>query len=333
MRRYDVEILGTAEEIFEGDDPISLITGNGFTMAYPVIGQDFNYPNLLSSAQLHPNIQSVFTSFQTTNFEEVLKAYDDCLRLLTIYHPNLAPAGNILATIQADAQTIETDFIDAITRIHPPASTSLTAPHTANCADFLRRFSRIYTTNYDLFLYWIVNSQRLVGSFTDGFNRTGVNQLHWDPEVYGQNLHFLHGGLHLYSDRHGEIRKIVSNTAPIVAQIVQNISLKHYPLVVLEGSSADKKQSIRRNAYLNYSFGTLRTMEGKLVVYGMSFQFDTHLLERILQSNLTTIYFSLYGTPQEQQHTAHQILVTINNVNRNSGKTFRFVDCAAFTVW
>jgi hypothetical protein len=331
LRLHEVSIVESSDCFFEGEGPNHLITGNGFTMAYPTLGSLFSYANLLSNANSNSNINSMFTNFGTTNFEEILRVYDDCSKVVNIYEPSNT---RLIDNLKNDTINLKEDFINSITSVHPTSSTSLSANHTSRCSVFLRSFTNVYTTNYDLFLYWVINSQNLTSHFSDGFTTHGGMGLHWNPDINGQNLFFLHGGLHIYTDMNKEICKITSSSInSIILQLNQNLLASNYPLVILEGSSLQKKQAIKRNKYLSYCYRSLASLTGKLLVYGMSFQFDDHILRKIFESNLSTIYFCLYGNSSQKQASAVQIQQAIRNLNMPINANVVFIDSSAFTIW
>jgi hypothetical protein len=66
------------------------------------------------------------------------------------------------------------------------------------CVEFLNPFSKIFTTNYDLLLYWVIIKSR--GKFGDGFlNAKDANGFRGPFEEDRLcNVYNIHGGLQLF---------------------------------------------------------------------------------------------------------------------------------------
>jgi hypothetical protein len=75
----------------------------------------------------------------------------------------------------------------------------------------------------------------------------------WQGETgaHSARVHFLHGALHLF-DAGTELKKFtwVRSGARLIEQARDAINSNAYPLFVAEGTSANKKEKIRHNAYL-----------------------------------------------------------------------------------
>ena len=118
------------------------------------------------------------------------------------------------------------------------------------------------------------------------------NFKHQTPNM--QNLFFLHGAFHIYSNNTG-IRKITKKQDNALYEKLENIINDDYNeiLCVLKGTSEEKKSAITDNQYLNICFEKLGTLDGSLVVFGSSLDDnDDHIFEKINESAITTIYIS-----------------------------------------
>lgn len=152
----------------------------------------------------------------------------------------------------------------------------------------LGTYEWIFTTSYDLIVYWAMGCGGSWRPFIDGFRFGG--RLEFDPEraiVEGDQLpvYFLHGALHLVVGGSGatwKLRREAMQT--ILDQFGEPIAGDPLarPLLVTEGSSHDKLRAIEGNAYLAHALERLRRVELPIVVFGSSLgDHDQHLIDAI----------------------------------------------------
>ena len=104
----------------------------------------------------------------------------------------------------------------------------------------------------------------------------------------------LHGSfLFLKKDENEELLKISAKN-----RLGQKITdtykeLKGKPLIVFESDSESKKHKINKSIYLKKSFEMLENIKGHLLVFGVSFLKDEHILKAILENeDIKTIYIT-----------------------------------------
>lgn len=176
-----------------------LLLGNGFSVAaHPA----FAYGTLLEAAgQMPARLAGVFEQLGTTDFEAALNFLNQAEAVLALYDADRP----LVQLFRRDAAALKAHLIAAITAVHPATSVQISEESSLACRDFLALFTapererrgRIFTTNYDLLLYWVMVRHSEDLRCDDGFRGTRV--LTWDAErTAGQSLFFLHGGLHLY---------------------------------------------------------------------------------------------------------------------------------------
>jgi hypothetical protein len=161
------------------------------------------------------------------------------------------------------------------------------------------RYEWIFSTSYDLLLYWAMGCGGSFAPFVDHFRGTG---LRFDPDrtdVYVDQLpvYFLHGALHLVVGGTGITWKLRRNAMQTVLdQFGEPIDgdPQARPLLVTEGTARDKLRAIEANAYLAHSLQTLRSVELPLVVFGSSLGVqDDHLLDAVNEHPRRRIAVSL----------------------------------------
>jgi hypothetical protein len=151
----------------------------------------------------------------------------------------------------------------------------------------MEEFEWVFTTSYDLLLYWAMARPAwqpfvdlFMGKgcvFDEGRTTIGADQV---------GVYFLHGALHLVTTgRTGKTWKLRGQMArTLLEQFGQPIGgePKARPLLVTEGSAADKLRTIDANPYLAHALGRLRACALPMVVFGSSLSAqDSHLVEAL----------------------------------------------------
>lgn len=153
--------------------------------------------------------------------------------------------------------------------------------------DELLRYEWIFSTSYDLLLYWAMGCGGSFSPFIDHFRGP---RLAFDADranVFASKLpvYFLHGALHLVVGGSGVTWKLRSGAMhTVLEQFGEPIDgdPQARPLLVTEGTARDKLRAIEGNAYLAHSLQTLRSTELPLVVFGSSLSAqDDHLLDAL----------------------------------------------------
>jgi len=276
-----------------GETP-SVILANGFSQAWD--HKIFNYKYLLEIADFGDRdeiIRELFRQVGTHDFEKVMKRLKSTQLVLEVYG---APYPLINA-VKQDQEILKLALIDAISTTHPQLPSNVTDAQYECVRGFLSQFNQIFTLNYDLLLYWARNKNDLSpeGYETDdGFRG---NPLYWKGHGTFQEIHFLHGALHLYDTVSGvKKHKCTEDGIPIIEQVRDNLEQGKFPLFVSEPTDLKKKSRIEHNPYLNYCYQKISTLRGALFIYGHSIdQNDNHIFEQIRKSQVEHIFVSIFG--------------------------------------
>ncbi|MBN3175518.1 DUF4917 family protein [Pectobacterium brasiliense] len=322
--------LATFEEKMieiNGESP-SILLGNGFSQAWR--RDIFSYFNLLQEANFgvrQSTLMSLFDQLSTYDFEKVMQALDLAERVCRNY--NVDP--NAISMINDDKQQLRTSLIDVITRRHPARSSYVTLHQYGTAKPFTYQFRNIFTLNYDLLLYWIINKTEVIPygyHHSDGFmGDTWIDR----PE---QSIFFLHGGLHIY-DTGTSIRKHVFNdhrNTSIAEQVGANLNAGHFPLFVSEPNWENKLQKIRHNPYLNSCYNSLKKINGSLFIHGHSMaENDRHIFDQIQKSNVSRVFVGIFGdinlpSNRESVANAHRFI-------ENQRISVDFYDAATAAIW
>jgi len=294
--------------------PFSLLLGNGFSMSYA--------PDMFSYNALHgfveklnnPVLTELFRIVDTHDFERVMQQLDTFAALGRVL--GIGPA--LAKRIEVARVDLKRSLIDAVRALHPEHVYTIPESKCAACVEFLRPFlnskGSLFTTNYDLLLYWILMRGGLPS--IDGFGRDRespdeyvpedeleYSELRWGRNIDGQNVHYIHGALPLF-DTGLEIVKEEYAENYLLGQITQRIEGGEYPVFVTAGDANQKLTHIRHNPYLQNSYESLATISGSLVTFGFNFgPQDEHIVTAIQRAakqpkphRLWSIYIGAYSS-------------------------------------
>ena len=304
----------------------AVLLGNGFSIAQT--GKSLTYSNLLEISGLDENssIRKVFYNFDTYDFEKVIRYLEIADKVAQSY-------GQI-GKYQTDAKGVRQKLIEAIQKAHPSDFRAIPEHEINSCVCFLKNFSKIFTLNYDLLLYWVsICSQ----AFQDGFLKSenfgrfrGPFDMSAECSIYN-----IHGGLHLFlSWPSRDVYKAIANRGDNLLNSITNIIHEEnwLPLYVAEGTFKQKLYKIKSVPYLNYCFEELQGLSsGSLFIFGHSGnRTDEHIYDAIFKSKIKALYYCFYNETQlpevrglfEECRTKHKNYIPI-----------KFIDARPMNVW
>ena len=315
-----------------------ILLGNGFSIgAY----DKFDYVSLYKRAKesgLSEHVKALFDRYGTTDFEQVLNHLREGQWLAE--HYRLAKTDCKL-DMNDDYGRIKEALLTAITTTHPANRGAVREDKLQACAGFLEQFHNVFTTNYDLLLYWAVlaNMQETKHDiFKDGFGKRDGDSTYLvfdsvpqDPNITCKYMYFLHGALHLYTDD-GDVRKVKwggAENPSLINQIREKLAENRFPLVVSEGDPEQKKVRIGSNGYLTACRNNFQKIKGSLFVFGSSLGHeDTHILRWIAQNqNLKLVFLGIHSDSDPAKNKA-----MISRIRNQVDKAL-FYDSTTANVW
>lgn len=279
---------------------LSALLGNGFSIAYDP--DAFSYKKLLEAAEFDGIEKNrLFDAVGTADFERAVDALRVSARLAEMYG---SPHEPLAEEMRRDAETVRNGLAAVIARIHPSSSMDLSENEVRCAGNFLANFDNIFTLNYDLLLYWVLIRSRELGIMLpagyDGFNRATpeVDTIVWKSER--QQLHYLHGALHLFMEEgpDGLLRllKLTNKNGRLIDQIKNKIAADRYPLVVTEGSMREKLHMVSLSPYLRSCFEALLKIDGTLFLHGVGLNDnDIHIRAAIALSGASRLCVGLHS--------------------------------------
>jgi hypothetical protein len=323
-----------------------LLMGNGFSVSYD--------PNIFSYNALHEFIGNMkdatlvklFAALKTKNFELVMQQLETSLLLLDL----LDADEKIKNELKVLYEGLKAGLIDAIRLLHPEHVFKVSDEQCASCAKFLSLFlatnGDIYTTNYDLLLYWVVMREKELRA-NDGFGYDLLNpveitkgaeeewsELMWGPNQSDQNIFYLHGALPLFDAGSAIHKETYGRDAMLLENIQKRIEKKEYPIFVTAGDGDEKLAQIRHNNYLSDCYDNLSTIDGSVVTFGFGFgKYDDHIIDALNRAahyqhkvppKLWSIYIGVYTKADE----AH-----IESIRHKFHMTVYTYDASTVKIW
>jgi hypothetical protein len=302
--------------------PFHLLLGNGFSMAYDP--KTFSYNALHDFVRTTDDdlLQQLFRIVDTHDFEQVMLQLDTFAAL----GQALGMDDSLRARIEGAAAALKRSLIDAIRALHPEHVFTIPQEKCDACKAFLSSFlasgGSLFTTNYDLLLYWVLMRSGL--SAIDGFGRDRespdeyvpdeeleYSELRWGRNIAGQNVHYLHGALPLFDTGVEIVKEEYTSEQFLLQRITARVEAGEYPVFVTAGNGNQKLTHIRHNPYLQHSYETLASIEGSLVTFGFNFgDKDSHIVTAInraahqgkrVPERLWSIYIGVYSE-EDQEH-------------------------------
>jgi len=323
-----------------------LLLGNGFSMAYD--------PEIFSYNALHDFIENleddelskILAVIETKNFELIMQQLDNLSSLVEAFD-----GGEPLKKkIDAASEKLKNSLLEAVQALHPEHVFKVPEEESNACSKFLNIFmgrgGKIFSTNYDLLLYWILMRNGVV-NHTDGFGRDAENyepgiapediewsELFWGRNKKDQNVFYVHGALPFFDSGVEIIKEEYDHGAYLLEKISERMEKGEYPIFVTAGSGEEKLSHIMHNHYLSYCYDNLSEITGSLVTFGFNFGiYDEHIIEAINRAakngrkefpKLLSVYIGVYSD-QDRKH--------IENIESKFKVKVRIFDAKTIDVW
>lgn len=326
-----------------------LLLGNGFSMSYD--SDIFSY-NALSKflENLDDNIlQKLFEIIKTSNFELLMEQLENVAKIAEVFGAEKA----VVDKIHQATTTLKESLIEAIKELHPKHVFAVPEAKSKACAGFLNEYlaedGSVFTTNYDLLLYWVLMRNELDRT-GDGFGREAEeteewiepedrewSELRWGKNSDTQSIFYVHGALHLFDTGIDIIKEEYTNEHVLLENVKARMERKEYPIFVTAGNGEEKLSHIRHNRYLSYCYDKLSTIEGSLVCFGFGFgPYDEHIIGAINKAAkkrkdnegkwhmLNSIYIGVYS---------EEGLKHIRSIEKKFKVPVRLFDARTVRVW
>lgn len=262
----------------------TLLLGNGMSIN---VSSRFDYSSLYDEAKgrnlLASSDEAMFELFSTKNFEVALSKLRDAIVIAEAFEENTD-------SYKACFRSIQDTLGHAVQKVHLKGREVPTQNLAAIQNAFLPH-RKIFTTSYDLLVYWAIGHGRGYRLFCDCF---WGNHNEFDPANCAvrrdfRPIYYLHGALHLVVGGDGITWKLTRKDLKAGEKEILDRFYKPVPgdpearpLLVTEGSSRDKLQMIEANDYFAHTYRVLAEDDQPLLVFGHSLgDQDQHLIDAI----------------------------------------------------
>lgn len=261
----------------------ALLVGNGLSIN---IWPDFEYASLFKQAQASGHFtdddEAVFEALGVESFEAVLHSLTDAIAIGEAL-------GEERPLERRRHRSIQAALAHSVQGVHVsggevPADTYL------QIRDGLRDYRRVFSTSYDLLVYWAAaKGERPFHGFVDYFwahdcNAFDESTITIDDSDRRTRLYFLHRALHIVLANGLTAKRRATMLRTLLDQFGEPYEGDDTarPLVITEGHAADKQRTVDENDYLSYCWRELRRCDAPLVIFGQSLSMqDTHLVAAV----------------------------------------------------
>lgn len=253
----------------------------------------------------------LFEKLNTVDFERLLKKVQDARDVM-----EALTDGQIIVSHEISSE-IRRRLIEAIQSVIPRGPVDHVLD-VCRLNDVLKGYNNIFTTNYDMYLYWGRKGDDgfniIDFFFNDGFfDRNEIDKRGRDA------MYFLHGAVFLFEEGEG-VKKINKENFPTLIDAIQG-KIKgedSYPLFVSEGSPDEKLSKIKSNEYLSFCYDSLRSLSGEIDIYGhrLDKTIDGHIVDAIRQSDLKYVRYYRYGLDNMSVHEQDDLRVNLRSMLR-----------------
>jgi len=299
------------------DREFHLLLGNGFSMAYD--------PDIFSYNALHDfitnlddeDLSKILGVIETKNFEVIMQQLDNFSALIEA----LGGDAKLKKKVDAASAKLKSSLLKAVKALHPEHVFTVPEDQSAACSRFLKLFldsgANIFSTNYDLLLYWILMRNSIV-AHCDGFGRELENpgefvppeEQIWSELIWGkhrdeQNVFYVHGALPFFDAGVAIVKEEYDQRNYLLEKISGRMEQGEYPIFVTAGDGDQKLAHIMHNHYLADCYDNLCSITGSLVTFGFNFgPYDEHIINAINRAakhgrkdfpKLLSIYIGIYS--------------------------------------
>ncbi|MFA6063384.1 MAG: DUF4917 family protein [Gallionella sp.] len=332
----------------EGNDDrdFHLLLGNGFSMAYDPTIFSYNALHDFISNLNDKDLSTILKVIETKNFEVIMQQLDNFSALIEA----LGGDPDLKAKVDSASAKLKESLLDAVQSLHPEHVFTVPEEESAACSQFLKTFldsnGKIFSTNYDLLLYWILMRNAVV-EHSDGFGRELENpedlpppedqqwsELRWGKYKKKQNVFYLHGALPFFDAGIDIVKEEYDQRNYLLEKIGRRMDKGEYPIFVTAGNGDEKLAHIMHNHYLSHCYDSLTDITGTLVTFGFNFgPYDEHIIEAINRAakygkkdfpKLVSVYIGVYSD-EDRQH--------IEDIRSKFMCKVRIYDAKTANVW
>lgn len=294
-----------------------LLLGNGFSIDYDATIFSYNALHDFIMKLDDKGLSKILGVIDTKNFEVIMQYLDNFSALIGAF----GGGHTLKKRVDAASTKLRTSLLEAVKALHPEHVFEIPEEQSQACSHFLKIFldtgGNIYSTNYDLLLYWVLMRNNIV-KHVDGCGRELENpeeflppeeqvwsELLWGKHRDKQNVFYLHGALPFFDNGVAVVKEEYDTYNYLLQKISARMEKGEYPIFVTAGDGNQKLRHIMHNQYLTYCYESLCALEGSLVTFGFNFgPNDEHIIDAInkaakhgrkVSDKLWSLYIGVYS--------------------------------------
>lgn len=323
-----------------------LLLGNGFSIAYDSSIFSYNALHDFIKNLSDKDISTILGVIETKNFEVIMQYLDNFSSLIAA----LGGAPALKKRVDNAIAKLKASLLEAVRALHPEHVFKVPEEQSQACSHFLKIFldskGSIYSTNYDLLLYWVLMRNSIV-NHVDGCGRELENpdefvpseeqiwsELTWGKHRDEQNVFYLHGALPFFDAGIAVIKEEYDIYNYLLQKISDRMEKGEYPIFVTAGNGEQKLRHIMHNHYLTYCYESLCNVKGSIVTFGFNFgPYDEHIIDAINKAakhgrkapdKLWSLYIGVYSE-EDKEH--------IEKIEAKFKCKVRIYDAKTANVW
>lgn len=328
------------------DRDYHLLLGNGFSMAYDHEIFSYNALHHFLTEQKDTDLMKILGVIDSKNFELIMQQLDTLSSLVDVF----GGAEELKKKIDFSIAKLKSSLLEAVKALHPEHVFKIPENESKACARFinifLNRGGKIFSTNYDLLLYWVLMRNSEI-AHVDGFGRDALNfepgmvmediewsELFWGRNKENQNVFYVHGALPFFDVGHEVLKEEYDHSAFLLEKISKRMEKGAYPIFVTAGNGEEKLSHIMHNHYLANCYDKLSEITGSLVTFGFNFgQYDDHIIDAINRAakhgkkefpKLLSVYIGVYSD-SDKKH--------IEQIESKFKTKIRIFDAKTCDIW
>jgi len=294
-----------------------LLLGNGFSMAYDKDIFSYNALHDFITKLDDENLSKILSVIESKNFELIMQQLGDFSVLIDVFD-----GGSLLKSkVDYASEKLKSSLLDAVKSLHPEHVFSIPEEKIAACSRFIKIFldsgGKIFSTNYDILLYWVLMRTNTL-RHCDGFGRELENpgefvpkdeqiwsELIWGKNREEQNIFYIHGALPFFDTGVAIVKEEYDQRHYLLDKISNRMERGEYPVFVTAGNAHQKLSHIMHNHYLTNCYDNLCNITGSLVTFGFNFgSYDEHIIDAINRAakhgkkdfpKLLSVYIGVYS--------------------------------------
>ena len=329
LKKYN-EILAKIK-----NKPLNLLLGNGFNIN---LDQSFKkLSDLETNSSRHTGLETQNDKNKMSEIrdKDTERYFNELAKGTLSYSSSLGEIYKIKPS--PNEESTLSLILHRLLAVHPYDASSIREEEASICIDFLRPYlnnGKVFTINYDMLLLWAVvrayenkELSEKLPEYNDGFtlNKNGMQYWKKTPK---QNVFYCHGALDIEPDNRDVFKRRFEQMTLLSINRRSLFSDFSNCVLVSDPTSKGKVKQIEKYDYLKSCIKEFKKLSGSLVIIGVSFQNDDHILDEIKKAQQKSGLNIFYGVLDINDAKNKE-----NLLNEKGIKNITFFDVNTAPIW